>query len=163
MARVAQFAKRFVDAASSLGPASYNAEVVGGEGVGAASLLFRRWATKKAGGSTQNGRDSLPKNLGVKKYGGQKVIPGNIIVRQRGTRFHPGDFVGMGRDHTLFALAGGQVKFAKDPLTGRKWVHVEPTGGPPVHPAFSQQKPHPGFSHLSSSKNSEKATAEVTN
>jgi large subunit ribosomal protein L27 len=57
--------------------------------------MFRRWATKKAGGSTQNGRDSKPKNPGVKKYGGQKVIPGNIIVRQRGTRLHPGDFVGM--------------------------------------------------------------------
>ena len=64
----------------------------------------------------------------------QKVIPGNIIVRQRGTRFHPGDFVGMGRDHTLFALVGGQVKFAKDPLTGRKWVHVEPSGAIELHP-----------------------------
>lgn len=71
----------------------------------------------------------------------QRVIPGNIIVRQRGTRFHPGDFVGMGRDHTLFALAGGQVKFEKDMLTGRKWVHVEPTGGPPVHPAYSHLVP----------------------
>lgn len=91
----------------------------------------------------------------------QKVIPGNIIVRQRGTRFHPGDFVGMGRDHTLFALAGGQVKFAKDPLTGRKWVHVEPTGGPPIHPAYSRQTPHPGFSHLIS-KTVEKSSSQVT-
>jgi large subunit ribosomal protein L27 len=140
MARIAQLTKRFSEAASLL-PTSCASDVVGGEaGAGGASLLLRRWATKKAGGSTQNGRDSNPKNLGVKKYGGQKVIPGNIIVRQRGTRFHPGDFVGMGRDHTLFALAGGQVKFAKDPLTGRKWVHVEPTGGPPVHPAYSQLK-----------------------
>ncbi|KAG0556989.1 hypothetical protein KC19_11G093400 [Ceratodon purpureus] len=151
MARVAQLAKRFSEGFSLL-PTSCNAEVVGSEGFGGASLLFRRWATKKAGGSTQNGRDSKPKNLGVKKYGGQKVIPGNIIVRQRGTRFHPGDFVGMGRDHTLFALAGGQVKFAKDPLTGRKWVHVEPTGGPPIHPAYS---------HLSS-KTAEKTSSQVT-
>jgi ribosomal protein L27 len=71
-------------------------------------------------------------------FGMQRVIPGNIIVRQRGTRFHPGDFVGMGRDHTLFALANGQVRFEKNPLTGRKWVHVDPTGGPPVHPAYSK-------------------------
>jgi ribosomal protein L27 len=71
-------------------------------------------------------------------FGVQRVIPGNIIVRQRGTRFHPGDFVGMGRDHTLFALANGQVRFEKNSLTGRKWVHVDPTGGPPVHPAYSR-------------------------
>ncbi|KAJ0085982.1 hypothetical protein Patl1_09144 [Pistacia atlantica] len=71
---------------------------------GGLSLMFRRWATKRTAGSTKNGRDSKPKNLGVKKFGGERVIPGNIIVRQRGTRFHPGDYVGMGKDHTLYAL-----------------------------------------------------------
>lgn len=108
-----------------------------GEALGGASaLLFARTATKKAGGSTQNGRDSQPKNLGVKKSGGQRVIPGNIIVRQRGTRFHPGDFVGMGRDHTLFALREGRVSFKTDNHSGRKTVHVQPEGGPPLHPMF---------------------------
>ncbi|KAA5583001.1 50S ribosomal protein L27, partial [Pseudomonas aeruginosa] len=68
-------------------------------------------ATKKAGGSTKNGRDSNPKMLGVKVYGGQTVTAGNIIVRQRGTEFHAGQNVGMGRDHTLFATADGVVKF----------------------------------------------------
>ena len=68
-------------------------------------------AHKKAGGSTRNGRDSESKRLGVKMYGGQTIIPGNIIVRQRGTEFHPGKNVGMGKDHTLFAKAEGVVKF----------------------------------------------------
>jgi large subunit ribosomal protein L27 len=68
-------------------------------------------ASKKAGGSTKNGRDSNPKMLGVKMYGGQQVIPGNIIVRQRGTKFHAGRGVGMGRDHTLYAIAEGVVEF----------------------------------------------------
>ncbi len=68
-------------------------------------------ATKKAGGSTKNGRDSNPKMLGVKMYGGQSVTAGNIIVRQRGTEFHAGQNVGMGRDHTLFATADGVIKF----------------------------------------------------
>ena len=68
-------------------------------------------AHKKAGGSSRNGRDSAGRRLGVKKFGGEIVVPGNIIVRQRGTKFHPGDNVGMGRDHTLFALEGGAVKF----------------------------------------------------
>jgi large subunit ribosomal protein L27 len=68
-------------------------------------------ASKKAGGSTKNGRDSNPKMLGVKIYGGQKVIPGNIIVRQRGTKFHAGRGVGMGRDHTLYAVEEGVVEF----------------------------------------------------
>lgn len=68
-------------------------------------------AHKKAGGSTRNGRDSESKRLGVKMYGGQSIIPGNIIVRQRGTEFHPGKNVGMGKDHTLFALTDGSVKF----------------------------------------------------
>lgn len=69
-------------------------------------------ATKKAGGSTHNGRDSNPKYLGVKQFGGQQVHPGMIIVRQRGTKFHPGKYVGMGRDHTLYALRAGKVSFS---------------------------------------------------
>ena len=68
-------------------------------------------ATKKAGGSSKNGRDSESKRLGVKKYGGEAVLAGNILVRQRGTKFHPGNNVGMGKDHTLFALKQGKVKF----------------------------------------------------
>ena len=70
-------------------------------------------AHKKAGGSSRNGRDTIGRRLGVKKYGGEVVVPGNIIVRQRGTKVHPGDNVGLGRDHTLFPLTGGQVKFHK--------------------------------------------------
>ena len=70
-------------------------------------------AHKKAGGSSRNGRDTIGRRLGVKKFGGEAVVPGNIIVRQRGTKVHPGDNVGMGKDHTLFALTGGQVKFHK--------------------------------------------------
>lgn len=66
----------------------------------------------------------------------QKVIPGNIIVRQRGTRFHPGNYVGMGKDHTLFALKEGCVKFDRHKLSGRKWVHVEPKEGHEVHPVY---------------------------
>jgi large subunit ribosomal protein L27 len=68
-------------------------------------------AHKKSGGSSRNGRDSAGKRLGVKKYGGENVLAGNILVRQRGTTFYPGDNVGIGRDHTLFAKATGQVKF----------------------------------------------------
>ena len=70
-------------------------------------------AHKKGQGTSKNGRDSNPKMLGVKKYGGEAVLAGNIIVRQRGTRFHPGANVGIGRDHTLFALADGKVEFDK--------------------------------------------------
>ena len=70
-------------------------------------------AHKKAGGSSRNGRDTIGRRLGVKKYGGEVVVPGNIIVRQRGAKVPPGDNVGLGRDHTLFALTGGQVKFHK--------------------------------------------------
>lgn len=81
-------------------------------------------AHKKAGGSTRNGRDSNPKYLGVKVYGGQAVEAGNIIVRQRGTRFHPGKGVGLGRDHTIYAVVDGVVEFkAKGPLA-RKTVSV---------------------------------------
>ncbi len=82
-------------------------------------------AHKKAGGSTRNGRDSNPKFLGVKRYGGEAVEAGNILVRQRGTRFHAGDNVGMGRDHTLFALADGTVKFVTRGAEKRKYVSVE--------------------------------------
>lgn len=69
-------------------------------------------AHKKAGGSSRNGRDSAGRRLGVKKFGGEAVIPGNIIVRQRGTKFHPGENVGLGKDHTIFALTEGRVQFA---------------------------------------------------
>jgi large subunit ribosomal protein L27 len=82
-------------------------------------------AHKKAGGSTRNGRDSNPKYLGVKRYGGEPVLAGNIIVRQRGTQFHPGENVGIGRDHTLFALIEGKVKFQKRGLPKRRFVSVE--------------------------------------
>ena len=82
-------------------------------------------AHKKAGGSTRNGRDSNPKYLGVKRYGGESVVAGNIIVRQRGTRFHAGSNVGVGRDHTLYALRDGKVKFQHRGLPKRKFVSVE--------------------------------------
>ncbi len=82
-------------------------------------------AHKKAGGSSRNGRDSDGQRLGVKKFGGQLVIPGNIIVRQRGTRFHPGEGVGMGRDHTLFALGEGRVAFRRS-SGGRTYVDIQP-------------------------------------
>jgi len=81
-------------------------------------------AHKKAGGSTRNGRDSNPKYLGVKRFGGEAVAAGNILVRQRGTRFHAGTNVGLGRDHTLFALADGTVKFEDKGPDGRKYVSV---------------------------------------
>ncbi len=81
-------------------------------------------AHKKAGGSSRNGRDSHSKRLGVKKFGGQDVIGGNIIIRQRGTRVYPGANVGLGRDHTLFALANGRVRFHSGKL-GRKYVSVD--------------------------------------
>lgn len=100
--------------------------------------MFRRWATKKTAGSTKNGRDSNPKYLGVKKFGGEKVEPGNIIVRQRGTRFHPGNYVGMGKDHTLFCLKEGHVRFERNKLTGRKWVHVDPVAGHVLHPVYAR-------------------------
>ncbi len=80
-------------------------------------------AHKKAGGSSRNGRDSESKRLGVKKFGGQEVIPGNIIIRQRGTKYHPGQNVGIGKDHTLFALKDGRVTFAKK-AQGRQYVSV---------------------------------------
>jgi large subunit ribosomal protein L27 len=82
-------------------------------------------AHKKAGGSSRNGRDSPGRRLGVKKYGGELVIPGNIIARQRGTRFHPGAGVGLGRDHTLFALVEGRVAFRRS-SKGRTYIDVSP-------------------------------------
>ena len=81
-------------------------------------------AHKKAGGSTRNGRDSESKRLGVKRYGGEKVNAGSIIVRQRGTRFHPGENVGIGKDHTLFATAGGKVEFVVRGPKNRQFVQV---------------------------------------
>lgn len=83
-------------------------------------------AHKKAGGSTRNGRDSESKRLGVKVFGGQKVIAGNIIVRQRGTRFHPGKNIGCGHDHTLFATTDGEVVFEVKGPRNRKFVSIIP-------------------------------------
>jgi len=86
-------------------------------------------AHKKAGGSTNNGRDSESKRLGVKKFGGEIVVPGNILVRQRGTKFHAGLNVGMGKDHTLFAKTEGKVTFGvKGPLK-RHYINIEPVAG----------------------------------
>ena len=84
-------------------------------------------AHKKAGGSSRNGRDSQAKRLGVKVFGGQDISAGAIIVRQRGTQFHAGDNVGMGRDHTLYATADGSVKFQISGALNRRVVSVEPT------------------------------------
>ena len=77
-------------------------------------------ATKKAGGSSRNGRDSAGRRLGVKRYAGQLVLPGNILVRQRGTKIHPGNHVGMGRDHSIFSLIKGKVHFKKSKLNRTK-------------------------------------------
>ena len=83
-------------------------------------------ATKKAGGSSRNGRDSAGRRLGVKRYGGQQVLPGNIIVRQRGTRIHPGDHVSLVRDHSIFSLVKGKVHFKTSKLN-RTFVSVIPS------------------------------------
>ena len=83
-------------------------------------------AHKKAGGSSRNGRDSAGRRLGVKKYGGEAVIPGNIIVRQRGTKWWPGQNVGMGKDHTIFATSEGTVKFHKG-VKGRTFISILPS------------------------------------
>ncbi len=85
-------------------------------------------AHKKAGGSSRNGRDSAGRRLGVKKFGGESVIAGNIIVRQRGTKFHPGENVGMGKDHTLFALCDGNVSF-RQRAGKRMFVSVQELAG----------------------------------
>ena len=82
-------------------------------------------AHKKAGGSSRNGRDSAGRRLGVKKFGGEAVVPGNIICRQRGTKWHPGDNVGMGKDHTIFATAEGRVSFATK-ANKRTYISVLP-------------------------------------
>ena len=82
-------------------------------------------ASKKAGGSTRNGRDSESKRLGVKRFGGESVLAGNIIVRQRGTKFHAGINVGLGKDHTLVATASGKVKFEVKGPNNRKFVSIE--------------------------------------
>ena len=82
-------------------------------------------AHKKAGGSSRNGRDSESKRLGIKRYAGESVRAGNILVRQRGSTIHPGENVGMGRDYTLFALTGGTVKFQARGPKNRKWVTVQ--------------------------------------
>lgn len=88
-------------------------------------------AHKKAGGSSRNGRDSAGRRLGVKLYGGQHAIPGNIIVRQRGTQWHPGTGVGMGVDHTIFAVVEGHVVFKKG-MKGRTFISVLPAANTPV-------------------------------
>ncbi|XP_071686986.1 uncharacterized protein [Rutidosis leptorrhynchoides] len=107
------------------------------------SMVFRRWSTKKSAGCAKNLHDSKPKYLGLKKFGGERVIPGNIIIRQRGTRFHPGDYVGMGKDHTLFALKEGTVRFEhrnisieRNKIRVRKLVHVDPKEGHLIHPIY---------------------------
>ena len=82
-------------------------------------------AHKKAGGSSRNGRDSAGRRLGIKKFGGEAVVPGNIIARQRGTKWHPGDNVGMGKDHTIFALVEGKVSFAQK-ANKRTYISVAP-------------------------------------
>jgi large subunit ribosomal protein L27 len=86
-------------------------------------------AHKKSGGSSSNGRDTIGKRLGIKKFGGEAVIAGNIIVRQRGTKWHPGKNVGLGRDYTIFALTDGHVEF-KTSTGGRVYVSVNPAGKP---------------------------------
>ena len=83
-------------------------------------------AHKKAGGSVRNGRESESKRLGVKRYGGERVVAGNIIIRQRGTAFHPGENVGIGKDHTLFALVEGHVQFALKGEKRRRTVSIVP-------------------------------------
>ncbi len=83
-------------------------------------------AHKKAAGSTRNGRDSESKRLGVKRYGGEQVLAGNILVRQRGTQFHPGNNVGCGKDHTLFAKANGEVKFVVRGPKNRRFIDIIP-------------------------------------
>ena len=88
-------------------------------------------AQKKGGGSTRNGRDSQPKMLGVKAFGGELITAGSIIVRQRGTKFHPGTHVGIGRDHTIFATSGGAVQFHAG-RAGRTYISVVPPIAPPA-------------------------------
>jgi large subunit ribosomal protein L27 len=100
-------------------------------------------AHKKAGGSSRNGRDSAGRRLGVKKFGGEAVIPGNIIVRQRGTKWWPGEGVGMGKDHTIFATAEGRVTFAKG-FKGRTFISVLPARRPPSNAVSEPDFPRAG-------------------
>jgi large subunit ribosomal protein L27 len=92
-------------------------------------------AHKKAGGSSRNGRDSHAKRLGIKAFGGELINAGSIIVRQRGTEFHPGENVGMGKDHTLFALVDGYVKFTVKGVQKRRTVVIQPYEGEVIIPA----------------------------
>jgi len=85
-------------------------------------------AQKKAGGSSRNGRDSKSKRLGIKRFGGETVTSGSIIVRQRGTKFHPGKNIGCGKDHTLYALVNGLVKFKKKGIKNRSYVYIIENG-----------------------------------
>ena len=101
-------------------------DVVGAAPVATPFGVQCRLSSKKAGGSSGNGRDSRSNRLGVKKYGGQRVRPGNIIVRQRGTKMHPAENVCMGKDHTLHALVDGTVRFTWNPLKRRQFVSVDP-------------------------------------
>jgi len=95
--------------------------------------IIKRWATKKSGGSSKNGRDSNPKYLGVKRFGGEAFKPGVMIIRQRGKKFHPGEGVGLGKDYTIFALRPGRVRFTYDPKTKRQYVSVDSFGlAPPT-------------------------------
>jgi len=93
-------------------------------------------AHKKAGGSSRNGRDSEGRRLGVKKFGGERVVPGNIIIRQRGTKWHPGTNVGLGRDHTIFALVDGHVQFKK--IRAKTIVSVTPMEDGTAHPVAAE-------------------------
>eukprot|EP00741_Cyanophora_paradoxa_P021905 tig00021428_g21145.t1 len=129
--------------AAALRPAAAAPAEVGALLDGPAAVLERGMATKRAGGSTRNGRDSHSKRLGVKKFGGEFVVPGNIIIRQRGFQHHPGPGVGAGKDHTLFALREGWVKFSRvrkypnEPKTERKVVSIVDEPVPlPVDPAL---------------------------
>jgi large subunit ribosomal protein L27 len=100
--------------------------------------VSQRWATKKAGGSTKNGRSSNPKYLGVKRNAGQVVVTGNILVRQRGTKFNAGENVGIGKDHTLFALRPGYLKFDWDNFSKKSWVSVVPLAETPQRLILTQ-------------------------
>ena len=137
----------FARAARRLGCASARARaleerlaVAGGAlARGGPTSVFARFASKKQGGSSSNGRDSNPKFLGLKRGEGEVVRPGNIIARQRGTKWHPGTNCGLGKDHTLFALVQGKVHFSTDKHKGRKIVHVAPLSKD--HPKYVEGLP----------------------
>ena len=102
--------------------------------------LQTRFASKKQGGSTRNHRGQNPKNLGFKMASGQVAIPGNIILRQRGRRWHPGNWVGIGRDFTLYALRQGRIKMHRCPLRKRKWVYLELMEGQEAGKGLQQEQ-----------------------